>query len=66
MPTTTGDQLAVVSRTGSTVTFFDSTGHEVLNVLDMPPQPHELCFDPDRRLLYWSASKPPTPSPAAW
>jgi DNA-binding beta-propeller fold protein YncE len=56
MTTTTGDQLAVISQTGSTVTFFDATGHELLDVVDVPPQPHELCYDPDHRLLYCSST----------
>ncbi|REK90577.1 YncE family protein [Streptomyces inhibens] len=47
-----GDLLAVVSQTGPTVTFFDAATHERLDVLEVPPQPHELCFDPDSRLLY--------------
>ncbi|MFI6771179.1 YncE family protein [Streptomyces sp. NPDC050355] len=58
-PTTAGspgDQLAVVSQTGSTVTFFDAATHERLDVLRVPPQPHELCFDPDRRLLYCAST----------
>ncbi|WP_116210371.1 YncE family protein [Streptomyces olivoreticuli] len=46
------DLLAVVSQTGPTVTFFDAVTHERLDVLEVPSQPHELCFDPDRRLLY--------------
>ncbi|MCF3101344.1 YncE family protein [Streptomyces roseoverticillatus] len=55
MNTTTdsrGGLLAVVSQTGPTVTFFDATTYEQLDVLEVPSQPHELCFDPDRRLLY--------------
>ncbi|MFI9201254.1 YncE family protein [Streptomyces sp. NPDC053048] len=46
------DVLAVVSQSGPTVTFFDAVTHERLDVLEVPAQPHELCFDPDRRLLY--------------
>ncbi|WP_308312663.1 YncE family protein [Streptomyces sp. ISL-11] len=46
------DLLAVVSQSGPTVTFFDAVTHERLDVLDVPAEPHELCFDPDRRLLY--------------
>ncbi|MCB5910574.1 YncE family protein [Streptomyces pinistramenti] len=53
---TTGDQLAVVSQTGPTVTFFDAATHERLDVLPMPAQPHELCFDPDHRLLYCAST----------
>lgn len=57
--TTTVDQLAVVGRTGSTVTFFNATGHELLDVLDsrtharlgripaMAPGPHWLVVTPD-------------------
>ncbi|WKU43592.1 YncE family protein [Streptomyces sp. VNUA116] len=55
MNTTTdsrGGLLAVVSQTGPSVTFFDAVTHDVLDVLEMPSEPHELCFDPDRRLLY--------------
>ncbi|KPC63394.1 YncE family protein [Streptomyces chattanoogensis] len=58
-PTTAGspgDQLAVVSQTGPTVTFFDAATHERLGVLEVPPQPHELCFDPDHRLLYCAST----------
>ncbi|MFD7236268.1 YncE family protein [Streptomyces syringium] len=49
---TTRDQLAVVSQSGPTVTFFDARTHEPLRVLEVPSEPHELCFDADRRLLY--------------
>ncbi|MGI5532071.1 YncE family protein [Streptomyces syringium] len=49
---TTCDQLAVVSQSGPTVTFFDARTHEPLRVLEVPAEPHELCFDADRRLLY--------------
>jgi DNA-binding beta-propeller fold protein YncE len=48
----TGDQLAVVSQSGPTVSFFDAVGHELLDVLEVAAEPHELCFDPDSRLLY--------------
>ncbi len=51
-----GDLLAVVSQTGPTVTFFDAATHERLEVLQVPPQPHELCFDPDHRLLYCTST----------
>jgi DNA-binding beta-propeller fold protein YncE len=47
-----GDVLAVVSQSGPTVSFFDAGSHELLDVLEVPAEPHELCFDPDRRLLY--------------
>ncbi|MCD9194565.1 surface layer protein [Streptomyces albireticuli] len=46
------DLLAVVSQSGPTVTFFDAVTHERLAVLDVPAQPHELCFDAARRRLY--------------
>ncbi|MBZ6475954.1 YncE family protein [Streptomyces griseocarneus] len=46
------DVLAVVSQSGPTVTFFDAVTHRRLGVLDVPAEPHELCYDPDRRLLY--------------
>ncbi|MEU1814693.1 YncE family protein [Streptomyces roseifaciens] len=46
------DVLAVVSQSGPTVTFFDAGTYEQLDVVEVPSQPHELCFDPDRRLLY--------------
>ncbi|MCW7989875.1 surface layer protein [Streptomyces platensis subsp. clarensis] len=51
-----GDLLAVVSQTGPTVTFFDAATHDRLEVLQLPPQPHELCFDPDHRLLYCAST----------
>ncbi|MFJ3856861.1 YncE family protein [Streptomyces sp. NPDC090085] len=47
-----GDVLAVASQTGPTVTFFDATDHRRLGVLEVPGEPHELCFDPVRRRLY--------------
>ncbi|SFS42632.1 YncE family protein [Saccharopolyspora flava] len=46
------DLLAVVSQSGPTVTFFNAETHEVHGVLEVPAEPHELCFDPDQRLLY--------------
>ncbi|GGX97576.1 YncE family protein [Streptomyces hiroshimensis] len=50
------DVLAVVSQTGPTVTFFDAATYEQLDVVEVPAQPHELCFDPDRRLLYCAST----------
>ncbi|MFB9388026.1 YncE family protein [Streptomyces coeruleoprunus] len=50
--TTNTGLLAVVSQSGPTVTFFDAVTYEPLDVLDVPSEPHELCFDPRRRLLY--------------
>jgi DNA-binding beta-propeller fold protein YncE len=48
----TGDLLAVVSQSGPTVSFFDAVSHDLLDVLEVPAEPHELCFDPDQRVLY--------------
>ncbi|MGP9020009.1 YncE family protein [Streptomyces sp. BR1] len=50
--TNTTDVLAVVSQSGPTITFFDATTYDVLDVLQVPAEPHELCFDSARRLLY--------------
>lgn len=47
-----GDALAVVSQTGPTVTFFDAATDEMLGVIDVLAEPHELCFDPTQRLLW--------------
>lgn len=52
----TRDQLAVVSQTGPTVTFFDAVTHEPLDVVEVSAQPHELCFDADHRVLYCASS----------
>ncbi|MEU1779018.1 YncE family protein [Streptomyces abikoensis] len=52
----TRDQLAVVSQTGCSITFFDAATHERLDVVDVPAEPHELCFDPDHRVLYCASS----------
>ncbi|MGW7361958.1 YncE family protein [Streptomyces sp. NPDC054841] len=46
------DTLAVVSQSGPTVTFFDAGTYERLGILELPSEPHELCFDAARRLLY--------------
>ncbi|MFF4406676.1 YncE family protein [Streptomyces sp. NPDC001262] len=50
------DLLAVVSQTGPTVTFFDAVTHQRLDVVEVPSNPHELCFDPDQRLLYCAST----------
>lgn len=50
------DLLAVASLTGPTVTFFDAATHQQLDVVEVPSEPHELCFDPDRRLLYCTST----------
>ncbi|GGV18884.1 YncE family protein [Streptomyces spectabilis] len=50
-----GDVLAVVSQSGPTVSFFDAATDRHLGAVDVLAEPHELCFDPTRRLL-WCAS----------
>ncbi|WP_030687991.1 hypothetical protein [Streptomyces sp. NRRL B-1347] len=50
-----GDVLAVVSQSGPTVCFFDAATDLLLDTVEVTAQPHELCFDPTRRLL-WCAS----------
>jgi hypothetical protein len=52
----TGDVLAVVSQSGPTITFFDAGSYDRLAVLEVPAEPHELCFDPDHRLLYCTST----------
>lgn len=47
-----GDVLAVVSQSGPTVTFFDAVSDTMLAEVEVPPEPHELCFDPTQRLLW--------------
>jgi hypothetical protein len=48
----TGDQLAVVSQSGPTVTLFDAVDHSVRTVLTLPAEPHELLFDAEHRMLF--------------
>ncbi|MGW1194691.1 YncE family protein [Streptomyces sp. NPDC002536] len=50
------DLLAVASQTGPTVTFFDAATHQLLDVVEVPAEPHELCFDPDQRVLYCAST----------
>ncbi|MEU6313228.1 YncE family protein [Streptomyces sp. NPDC047014] len=52
MTQNTHDVLAVASQTGPSVAFFDASGFRPLGVLEVPSEPHELCFDPVRRRLY--------------
>lgn len=52
----TGDLLAVVSQSGPTVTLFDAVDHSVRGVLTVAAEPHELCFDPEHRLLYCTST----------
>lgn len=47
-----GDVLAVVSQSGPTVSFFDAASDQYLGAVDVPAEPHELCFDPTERLLW--------------
>ncbi|MFD9357132.1 YncE family protein [Streptomyces sp. NPDC060031] len=46
------DVLAVASQSGPTITFFDAVDFRRLGVLEVPNEPHELCFDLVRRRLY--------------
>ncbi|WP_030244428.1 YncE family protein [Streptomyces sp. NRRL S-350] len=46
-----GDVLAVVSQSGPTVSFFDAATDRHLDTVEVLAEPHELCFDPSRRLL---------------
>ncbi|MGP3988397.1 YncE family protein [Streptomyces sp. 3N207] len=48
------DFLAVVSQSGPSVTFFSVGPYRELNRVELPSEPHELCFDPARRMLYCS------------
>ncbi|MCA1227197.1 MULTISPECIES: YncE family protein [unclassified Saccharopolyspora] len=47
-----GDVLAVVSQSGSTVSFFDAESDRGVGVVEVPPEPHELLFDPTHRVLW--------------
>ncbi|MBH5338238.1 YncE family protein [Streptomyces pactum] len=47
-----GDVLAVVSQSGPTVSFFDAVDDRHLGTVELPSEPHELCFDPAQRLLW--------------
>ena len=51
-----GDRLAVVSQSGPTVTVLDAVSHTVQTVLAPAPEPHELCFDAEHRLLYCTST----------
>src|SRR5262245_55941248 len=50
-----GDVLAVASQSGATVSFFDAATDRRLGEVEVPAEPHELLFDPHRRLL-WCAN----------
>ncbi|MFK4066421.1 YncE family protein [Streptomyces sp. NPDC029674] len=47
-----GDVLAVVSQSGPTVSFFDAASDRCLGAVEVPAEPHELCFDASQRLLW--------------
>ncbi|MFH8579274.1 YncE family protein [Streptomyces zaomyceticus] len=47
-----GDVLAVVSQSGPTVSFFETASDRYLGDVQVPAEPHELCFDPVRRMLW--------------
>ncbi|MFC6831055.1 YncE family protein [Streptomyces goshikiensis] len=55
-PGAEGDVLAVVSQSGADVSFFDAARHTPLGGVEVPAEPHELCFDPTRRLLWCTTS----------
>ncbi|WP_405651827.1 hypothetical protein [Streptomyces sp. RK9] len=47
-----GDVLAVVCQSGPSVSFFDAASDRCLGSVETLAQSHELCFDPQRRLLW--------------
>ncbi|MFG3039382.1 YncE family protein [Streptomyces sp. NPDC048330] len=47
-----GDVLAVVSQSGPTVSFFDAASDRRLGDVQVPAEPHEVCFDATQRLLW--------------
>jgi DNA-binding beta-propeller fold protein YncE len=51
-----GDVLAVASQSGPTVSFFDVASDRHLGTVDVIAEPHELCFDPVRRLLWCTST----------
>ncbi|MEV4004563.1 YncE family protein [Actinomadura sp. NPDC049753] len=50
-----GDLLAVVSQSSATISFFDAADDTRIGEVEVLAEPHEICFDPRRRLL-WCAS----------
>lgn len=48
------EMLAVVGQQACAVLFYEVGSYELLAKVDVPPQPHEACFDWKRRLLYVS------------
>jgi DNA-binding beta-propeller fold protein YncE len=54
-PTTMSGTLAVVSQSGSSLSFFDlTTGARTAYMPNLIPEPHELLLDPKRHLIYCS------------
>ncbi|MGW1177893.1 YncE family protein [Kitasatospora sp. NPDC002543] len=51
-----GDVLAVVSQSGPTVCFYDAADDRLLDTVEVLAEPHELCFDPARRLLWCTSA----------
>ncbi|MFJ4188579.1 YncE family protein [Kitasatospora sp. NPDC089509] len=51
-----GDVLAVVSQSGPTVCFFDAATDALLDTVQVAAEPHELLFDPARRLLWCTSA----------
>ncbi|WP_067720845.1 YncE family protein [Nocardia yamanashiensis] len=49
-----GAQLAVLSQSGCTLSFFDLDTYRRSDVVEVLPEGHELCFDPGRRVVYAS------------
>ncbi|MFC9927814.1 YncE family protein [Streptomyces sp. NPDC127190] len=51
-----GDVLAVVSQSGPTVSFFDAADDRHRGSVEVLAEPHELCFDPQQRLLWCTSA----------
>ncbi|MCX2730520.1 hypothetical protein OOZ19_09725 [Saccharopolyspora sp. NFXS83] len=51
-PGRSGDLLAVVSQSGSTVSFFDAESDQHVGTVEVLSEPHELLFDPIQRVLW--------------
>ncbi|MFH8554132.1 YncE family protein [Streptomyces celluloflavus] len=49
-----GAELAVLSQSGHTLSFFDLASGRRSDIVPVLPEGHELCFDPVRRRLYAS------------
>lgn len=47
------DTLAVISQTGESISFFDvASGKKTSDIPNLIPEPHELCLDHKRNVLY--------------